>query len=204
MALGERHHRLRQARVHAGFERQRDVFERFGGWNRNTYKSNENGNAPFSFDQAKTYAKAFGVRAEWLYDGSGAMLETRGSRTVPLVGYVGAGAVAHYYASADEGLGEVDAPDNSTKDTVAVLIRGESLGPLFEEWLVFYDEIRAPVTPDLHGQLCVVGLPNDQVLVKRLMPSRSRGLYHLYSNNEAPILDQEIGWAARVKSMTPR
>jgi transcriptional regulator with XRE-family HTH domain len=124
--------------------------------------------------------------------------------TVPLVGYVGAGAEAHFYSSADEGLGEVDAPPGYTAKTVAAEVRGESLGPLFDRWLVYYDDVRSPVTPDLIGRLCVVGLPNGKVLVKKIQRSRSAGLFHLLSNTEAPIFDQEIAWAARVKTMTPR
>lgn len=62
--------RLRQARIDAGFERAIDASERFG-WSKDTYKSNENGNAPFSFKKAKEYAAAYGVRPEWLYDASG-------------------------------------------------------------------------------------------------------------------------------------
>jgi hypothetical protein len=132
------------------------------------------------------------------------MMEGGETRTVPLVGYVGAGAEAHFYAAGDEGLGEVDAPEGSGPNTRAALIRGESLGPLFDSWLVFYDDVRTPVTPDLIGHLCIVGLPNDKVLVKKIQRSRSPGLYHLLSNNEAPIMDQEVLWAARVKNMTPR
>jgi SOS-response transcriptional repressor LexA len=62
--------RLREARLAAGFDGPAAAAERFG-WNVNTYKSNENGNATFSFKKAKEYAKAFGVRPEWLYDASG-------------------------------------------------------------------------------------------------------------------------------------
>lgn len=145
-------------------------------------------------------AQALGVTAAELVGGRG---EDR-RRTVPLVGYVGAGAVAHYYASADEGLGDVDAPDDASKDTVAVEVRGTSLGPLFEYWLVFYDEVRTPVTADLFGKLCVVGLPDGRVLVKKIRPARSTGLFHLESNTEPTMPDEEIVWAARVKSMTPR
>jgi SOS-response transcriptional repressor LexA len=54
----------------AGYETSAAAAERFG-WNVNTYKSNENGSAPYSFKKAKEYAKAFGVRAEWLYDANG-------------------------------------------------------------------------------------------------------------------------------------
>jgi len=66
--------RLRQARIRKGFEQAIDASVAYG-WNRNTYASNENGNAPFSFKSAQKYARAFGVRAEWLYSGSGAMVD---------------------------------------------------------------------------------------------------------------------------------
>jgi len=125
--------------------------------------------------------------------------------TVPLVGYVGAGAAAHFYATADDPNERVEAPEGATASTVAAEIRGTSLGPAFDRWLVYYDDIRSPVTPDLHGQLCVVALPTDQVLVKVLRPSGAPGRYHLISNGgEEPIFDAEVLWAARVTNMKPR
>lgn len=68
--MTDRAARLREARAAAGFDGPVDAAVRFG-WNVNTYKSNENGNAPFSFKKAKEYAKAFRVRPEWLYDANG-------------------------------------------------------------------------------------------------------------------------------------
>lgn len=124
-------------------------------------------------------------------------------RMVRLVGYVGAGAEGHFYA-AGEIDDEVPAPDGVTETTVALEVRGESLGALFDHWLVYYDDVRSPITPDLLGQLCVVGLPDDRVLVKQVRASKSRGLFHLLSNTEGPILDQPVSWAAKVKSMVPR
>ncbi|MER9355518.1 XRE family transcriptional regulator [Mesorhizobium sp. M0514] len=124
--------------------------------------------------------------------------------SVPLVGYVGAGAAAHFYADTQGELERVPAPEGATQDTVAMEIRGESLGALFEHWLVYYDEIRSPVTTDMIGRLCVVGLIDDRVLVKKLQRAKSPGLFHLLSNTEAPILDAEVLWAAKVKSMVPR
>src|SRR5690606_17895576 len=103
-----------------------------------TYLAHENGSRGFPAKRARQYADFFRTSAEWLLYG-----RKPGStppRTVPLVGYVGAGAEAHFYASADEGLGEVEAPPGATSDTRAAEIRGESLGPLFEHWLVFYDD----------------------------------------------------------------
>ena len=62
----------------------------------------------------------------------------------PLIGYVGAGAVAHFYADGQGPFDDVDAPIDSRPSTVAVQIRGHSLGALFDNWLVFYDDIRNP------------------------------------------------------------
>ena len=125
-------------------------------------------------------------------------------QTVPVVGYVGAGAQAHFYDVGEQELDRVPAPEGSTASTVSVEVRGVSLGPLFEHWLVYYDEIRRPVTEDLIGRLCVVGLPDGRILVKRLRRARSPGFYHLESNTEPTMPDEEVVWAARVRNMTPR
>lgn len=126
-------------------------------------------------------------------------------RAVPLVGYVGAGSEAHHYAAADEWIGEVDAPEDVTDKTVAVEIRGTSLGPAFDRWLIFYDDVHPEITASHHGQLCVVGLPNDKVLVKVVRPAATPGRYHLISNTgEDMLFDQEVLWAAKVKGMKPR
>lgn len=122
----------------------------------------------------------------------------------PLVGYVGAGAEAHFHAMADDPAETVTAPEGATPHTVAVEVRGESLGAVFDRWLVFYDQVHKPVSQELHGRLCVIGLADDRVLVKQLKPSRTAGLYHLLSNTEPPILDVAVAWAAPIKAMKPR
>lgn len=70
--------RLRQARLRKGYGHASDASTAYG-WNKNTYASNENGNAPFSFNSAQKYAAAYGVRAEWLYTGSGPMVDDTSS-----------------------------------------------------------------------------------------------------------------------------
>src|ERR1044072_8527102 len=81
--------RLRQARLDRAFEPAAAAADAFG-WNRNTYASNENGNAPFSYRRAKEYAQGFGVSAEWLYDPAGAMVGARSQGMVRVIGRVGA------------------------------------------------------------------------------------------------------------------
>lgn len=137
----------------------------------------------------------------WLLEAAG---DEEGEGTVPLIGYVGAGAAARYYAESQGELDRVPALADSTKETVAVEIRGESLGPLFDRWLIYFDEVRRPITQDMIGHLCIVGLPDDRILVKQLKRSKTAGFYHLISNTEPPILDVEVMWAARVKHMVPR
>lgn len=163
----------------------------------------ERGKRGLSGEVIRKLASVYGVPTRDLLSAPGA-IEGGRPRTVPLVGYVGAGAAAHFYADAQGPLDDVPAPENATEKTVAVEIRGESIGSFFDTWLVYYDDVRAPVTSDLIGRLCVVGLPDARVLVKKIQKSRSPGLYHLLSQTEDPILDQEVAWAARVTSLAPR
>lgn len=123
--------------------------------------------------------------------------------TVPLIGYVGAGAHAYFY-DAQGPFEEVPMPENGNEKTVAVEARGNSLGSFFNNWLIYYDELRHPPTPDMIGALCVVQLIDDRVLVKKLMRGTEPDLYHLLSQTEDPIEDVELVWAARVTSMAPR
>lgn len=123
-------------------------------------------------------------------------------RPVRVLGYVGAGDDAHFYDEAE--MGEAIRPDNAGSNTVAVEIRGPSLGPHFNGWLAYYDDVRDPPTPDLIGHICIVGLSDGRVLVKTLRKAAQNGFYHLISETTDPIFDVEISWAARVIALMPR
>ena len=130
--------------------------------------------------------------------------ELLGQQMVPVVGYVGAGAETHHYAFADSPDEFVPMPENGNENTVAVEVRGSSLGSIFDTWMVYYDRVQQAPTPDMVGKLCVVGMADDRVLVKRLRKGSAPGFYNLESNTEGLIEDVEIVWAAKVKTMTPR
>jgi hypothetical protein len=125
---------------------------------------------------------------------------------VPIVGTVGASAEAFFYGEASDAPAEtVKPPPEASVDTVAVEIRGESLGPGFNGWVAYYDDVREPITDDLIGWLCVVGLADGRVLIKIPRRSKTKGLYHLESNIGGEfITDVEIVWAARVKAVLPK
>lgn len=124
---------------------------------------------------------------------------------VPVVGYVGAGAEAHFYGeAADAPTDSVPAPHNATPETVAVEIRGNSLGAIYNGWVAFYDDRREPITEDLYGHLCVVGLSDGRVLIKVPRPAMQRGRFHLTSDFGDPIMDVKIIWAAKVIAQAPK
>ena len=126
------------------------------------------------------------------------------SETVPVVGYVSAGAELALY---DQGQGPFDyvlPPRDAKPTTVAAEIHGVSLGPLFDHALIFYDNVHSPITPELHGKLCVAGLEDGRVVVKQIMPGDS-GRFHLLSNSaEPPIFNAAVLWAAKVTEIRPR
>jgi phage repressor protein C with HTH and peptisase S24 domain len=177
-----------------------------------TYGAHERAQSPggrdYGPEDAKKYARRFGVTPEWLLTGR-EPFPTGGDEAppapkVPVVGYVGAGSAAHLYDVAQPDLDEVSGPADAAEDTVAVEIRGDSLGPFFNRWYVFYDDVHRPMTPDLIGQLCVVGLADGRVLVKQVQRGRAEGLYTLHSATEKPIADVKIEWAAKVISVSRR
>lgn len=122
---------------------------------------------------------------------------------VSVVGYAGAGSDQVFFSEGQGPFGEVAAPEDATDKTVAVEVRGTSLGELLDGALIFYDDVRDPPTRDLIGSLCIVGLPDGRVMVKKLRAGQIKGRFTLTSL-EPPIYDVEIEWAARVKSMRPR
>lgn len=156
-----------------------------------------------NYDRIIVLARELGVLSDVRSEDVAASLPDRRRRTVKLKGYVGASGEAFYYRLSDEELDEVTAPDGATDQTVAVEVRGKSLGPLLESWLVFYNDVRSPITEDLLGRLCVVGLSDDRILVKRIEKT-SAGYNLISNNNEDPILNAEIEWGARVTAMRPR
>jgi hypothetical protein len=177
-------------------------------------RAEQPGGRDYGPEDAKRYARRFHVTPEWLLTGKAdsprdlafeaeAPDETPRKRMVPIVGYVGAGARAHTYAVDSGQFDEIEAPENATEKTVGLEIRGESLGMFFDRWVVTYDDVRTPVSSSQVGRLCIVGLADERVLVKKIKRGKD-GLYTLLSATEPPIEDVAIMWAARVMAMVPK
>lgn len=145
-------------------------------------------------------AKELGVNPEFLFDGT-----TSDSAMVPVVGIATAGSGEIDYSTGQGSLGEVEAPEMSTEHTVALEVRGDSMGGRIEDGdTVFYDDRREPVTTDLLGKICVVCREDNTIAVKRLMAGSQPNRYHLISYNANPEIDVRLVWAAKVKSIRPK
>lgn len=143
-------------------------------------------------------AAAFDVPIALLFGGDG------GQREVAVAYYVGAGSEVRAVNDGQGPFDYVEAPDYATAATVAARVEGSSMGPWFDGWLVFYDDVRSPVEADMIGEICVVGLEDGRVLLKKVQAARELGLFHLHSQFEEPITDVSIRWAAKVTGMRPR
>lgn len=185
------HDRLRRAREQR-FATSADAAEAFG-FNPNTLRSNENGNKPFGRDAAVRYARAFGVRLEWLLSGRGSMRNVKS--TIPVEGYVGAGAAIF---PLDEGAFDpIEPPFGAPEGAVAFVVRGDSMYPAYRDGTF----ILCVPTDDIHSILnrrAVVTLDDGRRYVKDIGPGSSDGLFTLFSHNAAPIPDVRIERAARV------
>lgn len=206
--MTERHDRLRQARIAAGFKTQADAVRRHG-WNPNTYKSNENGNAPFGFEQGKAYAKAYRVTPQWLYDGAGEMRLDAG---VPVIGRVGADPEGRVIRTADQSSGDsAPAPTGGTSDSVALEVDGHSMRGFADDGALIYFERQAtPPTEDMIGEVVVVQVArgddpteDEDILVKRLQRGSREGVYDLESIVGPPLRDVQIRWAAEITQIIP-
>jgi phage repressor protein C with HTH and peptisase S24 domain len=202
--MNDRSDRLRQARLDAGYETAAAAAEAFG-WNRNTFASNENGNAPFSYRKAKDYAAAFGVSAEWLYDAAGPVRASALAGYVPILGRVGANPEGVVLFATGQDAGDLaPIPPGGTDKAAALRVVGHSMRGLADDGaLIYFEDQRTPPTPDMLGHVVVVEVDTDEVLVKRLLRGSRSGLFDLESVAGPTRQDARLRWAAHITAIIP-
>jgi SOS-response transcriptional repressor LexA len=200
-----RAHRLRQARIDRGYETAASAADAHG-WSRNTYASNENGNAPFSYRRAKEYAAAFGVAAEWLYDAGGSnSAPANPDGYVPVMGRVGAnpdGSVLFAHGHDPAELAPV--PPGGSDLACALRVVGHSMRGVADDGaLIYFEHQRTAPTPDMLGHVVVIETDGDEVLVKRLLRGSRAGLFDLESVAGPVRRDARLRWAAHITAIIP-
>lgn len=121
---------------------------------------------------------------------------------IPVLSYAGAGEEVHTLQ------GDPDAPDTGwtidgpagLTNPAAVVVRGDSMAPVYREgdYLVFEQD--GGPSPDLIGKDCIVRLADGRMFVKRLLKGSRKGRYTLASYNSATelIMDKAVQRASQI------
>ncbi len=120
--------------------------------------------------------------------------------TVPVMGYVGAGAEI-FPPDEDQELDRVPAPWREARQLAAVVVRGSSMEPEFWDGdLIFYEPPNGMVDPEaLVGHTVVVRTEDGRTFVKRLLRGSKPGLWTLESHAAPPMKDVRLVWVAPIR-----
>jgi hypothetical protein len=189
-----------------------------------TYGAHERAELPggrdYGPDQAQRYARYFGTTPEWLLTGmrraNHAQMEAKlaplisdapdpSHATYPILGYIGAGAEAHCYDVPREKLDRVQIPFGTLPpSTVAFEIRDSNVGGSFYRSLLFFEYNRPPVSLELLGVVCAVGLQRGRIFVRELRKGQKEGLFDLTSPNTPPLRSVKAEWATPILALLPK
>lgn len=192
----ERHERLKQARLERGFRTAKEAAEYlrvpYG-----TYSGHENGSRGIKDDELQKYAKAFRVSVAWLAFGE----EEDASHTVPIVGYIGAGAEIQpeYEQVPPEGLDTVELPFPVPDDMIGLEVRGDSMLPAYSDGdvvVVYRDQRYDPAT--YIGEEAAVRTHDGRRFLKRLAPGPEPHTFTLESFNARPIIGARLAWVGEI------
>lgn len=194
------HARLRAARARCGFASATAAAAAFG-WNHNTYASNENGHAPFSYRRARTYAVAFAVDLAWLLDGLGAMQRPLGPAAGPVVGSVGHLANGQVCLWDRLEGGAHGADGRGEHDMLALLVEGEALRSVAAGSLIYFEARRRPPSVALLGHLTVLAMQDEVMRVGRLV--RRGETFHPQIMGGDEDLAATVSWASPITAIIP-
>jgi transcriptional regulator with XRE-family HTH domain len=191
--------RIKKARTSAGYS-QGELGKRVGA-QQNTVSSWENDRTRPDDKILKRLAAVLETSFEALLG-----LTDSATREIPIVAYVGAGAEFLFIDDHElgGGLDTVEVPPGVSANSIAVMIRGESMTPAYYDGdILFYDETRPDIDTFLNRE-CVCRLADGRTLVKTPTRGSQDGLYTLISWNSAAITDVVLEWCARIEWVKKR
>lgn len=195
--------RLKWARNHHGQYKSPTEAARAFGWPVSTYLGHENGDRNPSRQRAIRYGQAYGVRWEWILEGTGS--PTSKLPKLRILGKVERnGEVVFYPTPRIVERDDMPLGVNATEMAALEVVGGAMRGIADDGWLIFFEDVRQPPTKQLVGKLCVLEVADGRVMVRTLQPGRKKGRYDLESSTEPTLRDQQVVWAARVTWIKPR
>jgi repressor LexA len=157
------------------------------------YRKLEYGERRLKAEQIAIAAKAFGVPDSDVLEGT---------RTAPVMGFIGAGALIEpeFEQVPGEGLYSVDLPFSIPDNIIAFEVRGDSMLPRYDDGdvvLVYAEQHRS--TESFLGEEVAVRTADGRRFLKRLMRGHtSRHSFNLESWNATTIEDVQLEWVGEV------
>ncbi len=194
--------RIKEAREDRGATQQQiaDLF----GISRSAVQQWEDGDTSPRNPRLQKLARFLGVEPGWLITGTGVRSRDKNpEKTTLVVGYVGGGQAVHPIDDLGGGLEEVERPQGINGDIIAVRIRGNSMYPLKDGWLLFYRRDVYGVPDECRNKLCVCKVVDGPTYVKEVHWTGEKGIFLLESWNDVAIEGVKLEWAAPVLDIRP-
>lgn len=125
--------------------------------------------------------------------------------SVPVIGYVGAGAEIFPIDDHSQGAGfdEIPAPPGVFR-AIALVIKGDSMWPRYQEGDVVVIDKEQYSFDSLIGKTCYILLEDGRSFLKILQSSKTKGFWDLISHNAPPIEGVLIDRAYPVSWVKPK
>jgi transcriptional regulator with XRE-family HTH domain len=129
-----------------------------------------------------------------------------GTRSVPLMGYVGAGAEVEpdFEQVPNEGLEQIPVPFDLPSEMIAFQVRGDSMMPQFRDGavLIVYREQRRSLE-SFYGEEAAVRTSDGRRYIKTIIRGNKAGFVNLISWNAQPIENVHLAWVGEIFSVFP-
>jgi hypothetical protein len=155
-------------------------------------RAEDPGGRDFGPDEARRYARYFGVTPEWLLTGYDAHAGACPADALPnrlsIVGYVGAKGAVHLYEVKPDQFEFVDVHVPVNDSTAALEIRDRAvLGLIPKNWIVVFDRAERKPSREFIGKLCIVAREGNRIVLEMLRSS-----------------EKAVRWAAPIRAILPR
>ena len=129
------------------------------------------------------------------------------SSSIPLMGYLGAGAEVEpdHEQVPPEGLDQVDLPFPVPDEMIAFRVRGNSMLPVFKDGatIVVYREQKRPLE-SFYGEEAAVRTSDGRRFIKTIIKGGAPGTVNLLSwNDPMPIENVHLVWIGEIFSILP-
>jgi DNA-binding XRE family transcriptional regulator len=120
--------------------------------------------------------------------------------SVPLVGYISAGAEIQMMDDRSSVASMVEGPPRDRLTIAALQVRGDALYPVYQDGdMVFYSAHTGLDDNEFLGRECVVKIADGATVLRRVVRGAQRGKYTLIAFNAPAMADQKLDWAKPVR-----